>query len=339
MRWRSGKLRPDRIRRLQRLGFAWDHRDAVWEQRFAELEAYRRRHGHCRVPSRSKKDPSLGHWVQHQRVLKRASRLRAKRIRRLEKIGFDWVSRGRSVEFRDSTYWDTKWERMLARLARFKRRFGQCLVPTGWPGTPKLSHWVSRQRKLKQQGLLSKDRRRRLEALGLDWRTADSPRWERCFLRLLEFRRRFGHCHVPAEWAENITLGRWVVKTRRLKRAGRLSAGKVRRLNEVGFVWDPIGKRQVEHDALWSERLAHLIAFHQKYGHWHVPTEQLRFHRLRVWMDNQRISYHRGWLSADRIRRLKKVGFPLLSNRALRLAADTRASTKETVKAIADWGE
>ena len=32
-----------------------------------------------------------------------------------------------------------------------------------------------------------------------------------------EFRRRFGHGHVPAEWAENINLGRWVVKTRRLR--------------------------------------------------------------------------------------------------------------------------
>lgn len=338
--WRSGKLRRDLVRRLQRLGFVWNYRDAVWERRFAELEAYRRRHGHCQVPSRSKKDPSLGFWAHFQRVLKRAGRLSGERTRRLEKIGFDWVSRGRSVQFRDSTYWDTKWERMLAALAKFRRRFGHCWVPAGWPGTPKLSHWVSRQRKLKQQGLLSEDRRRRLEALGIDWRTGDSatPRWERCFLRLLEFRRRFGHCHVPAEWAENITLGRWVVKTRRLKRAGRLSADKVSRLNEAGFVWDPIGKRQVEHDAVWSEWLAQLIAFHQKHGHWRVPTEQHRFHRLRVWMDNQRISYHRGWLSADRIQRLEEVGFPWLSNRGLRLAADTRASTANA-PATADHGE
>lgn len=319
-----------------------NYRDAVWERRFAELKAYRRRHGHCQVPSRSKKHPSLGHWVQYQRVLKRARRLSAKRTRRLKRIGFDWVSRGRSVEFRNSTYWDTNWERMRARLARFKRRFGHCLVPTGWWGTPKLSHWVSRQRQLKQQGLLSKDRWRRLKALGLDWRTGDSatPRWERCFLRLLEFRRRFGHCHVPAEWTENINLGRWVVKTRRLKRAGRLKADKVRRLNEVGFVWDAIGKRQVEHDAVWSKWLAKLDAFHQKHGHWRVSTEQHRFHRLRVWMDNQRINYQRGWLSADRIRRLEEIEFPWLSNRALGLAANARAgTTKARAKTTADHGE
>lgn len=304
-----------------------DYRDALWERRFEQLKAYRRRHRHCQVPSRSKRHPSLGHWVQYQRVLKRSRRLRAERARHLKRIGFDWISRGRSVEFRDSTYWNRKWERMLVRLARFKRRFGHCLVPTGWPGTPKLSHWMSRQRQLKQQGLLSKDRWRRLKALGVRRRTDSSagPRWERCFLKLLEFRRRFGHCHVPAEWAEDINLGRWVVKTRRLRRAGRLSAHKVRRLNEVGFVWNPIRKREVEHDTLWSEWLAKLDAFHQKRGHWRVPTGQHRFHRLRVWMDNQRISYHRGWLSADRIRQLEKIGFPWLSDRGMYLAADARA--------------
>ena len=292
-------------------------RDAVWELRFEELKAYRRQHGHCQVPSRSKQHPSLGPWVQYQRVLQRSDRLSAERTRRLEQIAFDWVSRGRSVEFRDSTYWDTKWERMLGRLARFHRRVGHCLVPADWAGTPSLSQWVARQRHLKQQGLLSQDRWRSLKALGLDWKTGDSiaPRWERCFLRLREFRRRFGHGHVPAEWAENITLGRWVVKTRRLHNAGRLSVEKVRRLNEVGFVWDAIGTRQDEHDAVWSEWLAKLHTYHHQYGHWRVPTEQRRFHRLRVWMDNQRINYHRGWLSAERIRRLEEVKFPWVSDR------------------------
>jgi hypothetical protein len=248
----------------------------------------------------------------------------------LKRIGFDWVSRGRSMQFRDSSYWDTKWERMLAVLTKFKRRFGHCWVPTTWPGTPKLGQWASRQRKLKNQGLLDENRRRRLNALGFNWRTADSanPRWERCFLRLLEFRRRFGHCHVPWE----SPLGRWGVKTRRLKRAGRLSADKVRRLNAIGYVWDPIGKRQIEHDAVWSERLGRLVRFHKKHGHWCVPTDQQRFHRLRVWMDNQRINYHRGWLSAERIRRLEAAGFPWLSDRSLQLAAKAHAGANERVR-------
>jgi hypothetical protein len=300
-----------------------NYQDAAWELRFEELKAYRRQHGHCQVPSCSKKHLSLGNWVNYQRVLHRSGRLNASRKRRLEQIGFDWLSRGRSVAFRDSSYWDTKWERMLARLARFHRRFGHCRVPIVWEGTRTLSQWVRRQRKLKQQGVLSQDRWRRLKALGLDWKTGSSldPRWERSFRGLREFRRRFGHCNVPSEWAENVNLGRWVVKMRGLNRAGRLSDEKVRLLNELGFVWDVKGVREAGHDAVWLKWLAKLHTFHQQHGHWRVPTDQRRFHSLRVWMDNQRISYHRGWLSAERIRRLEKVKFPWVSDRERREVA------------------
>jgi Helicase associated domain len=159
--------------------------------------------------------------------------------------------------------------------------------------------------------------------LGLERKKEGSldPRWERSFLRLRQFRRCFGHCHVPSEWAENVDLGKWVVKMRRLNREGRLSREKLRRLNEVGFVWDVKGKREAEQDVVWSKWLAKLHTFHRQHGHWRVPTDQRRFHRLRVWMDNQRISYRRGWLSAERIRRLEKVKFPWVSDRGLQVAS------------------
>jgi len=206
---------------------------------------------------------------------------------------------------------------MLDKLARFHRRFGHCRVPVDWAGTPSLSGWVKRQRRLKQQGMLRQDRWRHLQTLGLDWKIGVSldPRWEHSFQRLLQYRRRFGHCRVPAEWVEDFKLGQWVVKMRRLKRTDRLSSEKVRRLNEVGFVWDVARKREAEQEAGWSKWLAKLHTFHQQHGHWRVPTNQHKFHGLRVWMDNQRINYHRGWLSAERIRRLEEMQFPWISER------------------------
>ena len=165
--------------------------------------------------------------------------------------------------------------------------------------------------------LFRSERWRRLNALGLAWRIpgALDPRWENSFQRLEEFRRRFGHCHVPAEWKENLNLGRWVVKTRILRKLGRLSKEKLRRLDEIGFVWNPTSKREAEQDVVWSKWLAKLEAFHARHGHWRVPTDKPSLHSLRVWMDNQRISYSRGWLSADRIRRLDALQFPWLSER------------------------
>jgi hypothetical protein len=321
--WRDGEMLTDRFQRLNRLGFAWDYREGLWDRRITELKAFQRKYGHTQVSSCSRKHPNLGNWVHFQRVQKRKRLLGRKRVRQLNRLGFDWVSRGRSVEYRDSTDWDTNWERMLSSLEKYKNRYGHTWVPSGPRGDPKLSRWVSTQRKLKRQGLLKKNRRRRLQALGFDWRSAAAAnrRWERCYERLLEFHRRFGHSHVPAEWAENRTLGSWVVKTRLLRKKGRLSADKVRRLNAIGFVWNPIPKRKREQDVVWSKRLDQLIAFHRKRGHWCVPTDQKKFHSLRIWMDNQRIKYHRGRLSADRIRRLEKAHFPWLSDRGRSLSS------------------
>jgi len=309
------------------------YQDAVWETRVNELLEFRRRNGHCQVPINPKRKQyrSLSFWVSHQRVLYRSGRLLPERKRRLERVGFDWVSRGRSIEFRNSTYWDKKWERMLAQLERFQRRFGHCKVPVVWAGSRTLSQWVKRQLSLQWEGTLSKERWRRLNALGLAWRIpgALDPRWENSFQRLEEFRRRFGHCHVPAEWKENLNLGRWVVKTRILRKLGRLSKEKLRRLDEIGFVWNPTSKREAEQDVVWSKWLAKLEAFHARHGHWRVPTDKPSLHSLRVWMDNQRISYSRGWLSAERIRRLDALQFPWVSERSrLAMASATGSASK-----------
>ena len=206
---------------------------------------------------------------------------------------------------------------MFSALVKFKERYGHYWVPTTPSSNARLSRWVSSQRKLKRYGLLKKRRQRQLEKLGFDWRSSASASlaWERRFQQLQDFNRRFGHSHVPAEWAESRTLGGWVVKMRRLRKKGRLSADKIRRLNRIGFVWDPLKKRQKEHDIIWAQWLDKLIAFHHKNGHWCVPTDQRRYHHLRIWMDNQRINYHEGSLSAKRIRQMDKAGFPWLSDR------------------------
>jgi len=315
--WREGKMSAGRFRRLNQIGFVWDYREGLWEQRFKELKAFRREHGHCQVASGSSKNATLSNWVHFQRIQKRKRRLSPKRARRLKEIGFDWVSRGHSIEYRDSNYWEEKWERMFSALVKFKQHHGHCWVPASPSSNARLSRWVSTQRKLKRHGLLKKHRQRQLDNLGFDWRSSASASlaWEHRFQQLQEFNRRFGHSHVPAEWAENLTLGGWVVKMRRLRKKGRLSTDKIRRLNKIGFVWEPLKKRQKEHDIIWAQWLDKLIAFYRKNGHWCVPTDQRRYHRLRVWMDNQRINYHEGSLSTKRIRQMEKAGFSWLSDR------------------------
>jgi hypothetical protein len=94
-----------RIQELESLGFEWCCFGATWEVRLSELADYRRIHGHCNVPTKSRENSKLGRWVRNQRsqyTLHREgkpSRMTAYRIQELESLGFDWrPSIGRKKE-------------------------------------------------------------------------------------------------------------------------------------------------------------------------------------------------------------------------------------------------
>jgi hypothetical protein len=156
----AGKLLPERMERLDALGFAWSARedfDDAWQQRFAELEAYTAVHGDCKVPRRYKPNPQLGAWVSVQRTLKAAGKLAKERAERLEAMGFELSAQ------------DDAWQRRFAELEAYTAAYGDCIVPQRYKPNPQLGMWVSQQRKLKVAGKLAQVRVKRLEALGFAW--------------------------------------------------------------------------------------------------------------------------------------------------------------------------
>jgi hypothetical protein len=235
-RW--GRLRADRSERLEAIGLVW--RDAakskvqLWEERFAQLLRFRERFGHCRVAAKWKEDVPFGHWVHVQREFKRKGMLSAERIARLEAAGFEWrVSPGLSNVQR------VPWTEMFARLKAWKEQHGSVRGPSR-SGGKRLGAWVTQQRMAARNGTLRADRREQLDAIGFDWkggRPYFAEQWERRFAQLLAFRERHGHCRVPAKWREDTAFGHWVYNQRLFKRTGKLSAERIRRLEEIGFVW------------------------------------------------------------------------------------------------------
>lgn len=66
---KSTPLTQDRIDLLDEIGFTWTirSRDSLgesWNQRLAELSAYKEKYGNCLVPSRYNPNPELGIWVR-----------------------------------------------------------------------------------------------------------------------------------------------------------------------------------------------------------------------------------------------------------------------------------
>ncbi len=78
-----------RRKRLEAVnGWAWDGRDALWDESFAALATYTQVEGHTRIP-RSGSTRDLGNWVASQRY--QADDLSAERRERLEALtGWVW---------------------------------------------------------------------------------------------------------------------------------------------------------------------------------------------------------------------------------------------------------
>ena len=88
-RTKKDTLSPERLQRLDEIGFDWDPHATAWEEGFAALLSFKQREDHCRVPiSHKEGDFNLGTWVGTQRTKKDA--LSPERRQRLDEIGFVW---------------------------------------------------------------------------------------------------------------------------------------------------------------------------------------------------------------------------------------------------------
>ncbi len=127
--------------------------------------------------------------------------------------------------------------------------------------------------------------------------------WDMRFGELIKYKERFGDCNVPQDWSENKQLGSWVNNQRTYYRKGILYKDRIKRLEDKGFVWEPI-------EAQWEEMFAALQEYKEKYGDCFVPSRWSKDRKLGSWVNTQRQYYRKGiTLSNDQIKRLEDKGF------------------------------
>ena len=88
-RYRKDLLTVERKRLLRTIGFVWNVRERFWEQNFAALLKFKRREGHCCVPTDHRENGlKLGWWVATVRRNKKE--ISKERRTRLKKVRFVW---------------------------------------------------------------------------------------------------------------------------------------------------------------------------------------------------------------------------------------------------------
>jgi hypothetical protein len=279
------KLSASRIKRLNSINFNWDPKTEEWDKCYSLLKQFCKLNGHCR-PSRTYtiKGVKLGIWTHTQRRTKR--KLTRDQIHRLEAIDFSWDPR------------NEKWEEGYAALIKFRKKEGHCRVTRSTIiNGLNLGNWVLHQRQKKRH--LSPDQVKRLEDMGFSW-DPFAEQWEEGYAALVKFRKKEGHCRIKRGTVVNgLNLGSWVLKQRQKMR--HLSPDQVKRLEDMGFSWDPFAEQ-------WEEGYAALVKFRMRERHCLVSQQHLegKF-SLGRWVSKQR--QKKAGLSADRIKRLESLGF------------------------------
>lgn len=58
--YKDGKIRQHRCQRLNAIDFPWNVWESLWNLRYSQLMIFKEEFGHCRVPQKYEKNPSLG---------------------------------------------------------------------------------------------------------------------------------------------------------------------------------------------------------------------------------------------------------------------------------------
>lgn len=139
--------------------------DLSWNQRFIELQKFKSIHGHCNVPQKYEKNPSLGAWVARNRLFmrqwdamretSRVSPVQNKRMKLLKDIGLaPCIGKGafgRTTGHLMSSRNTREWENQFNILQTYRATHGNCDVPVKSDEYRSLGRWVSSQRKKYRQ--------------------------------------------------------------------------------------------------------------------------------------------------------------------------------------------
>jgi superfamily II DNA or RNA helicase len=315
----KGDLHRDRIAMLEKIGFEWKIGIGTWDERFADLCAFKERFGHTRVKVKWPENPILGTWVVSQRYKHRKKELADEYVLRLNAIGFDWDGRtAASIAEKNSPDPDKQWRATFDRFRIYAAAHGADVITVVDEETKKLNRWMLTQRQAMKRGELSETRINALNEIGFVWQrnarrigkgsqlppadeTPITRTWDEMLSELVDFFKLHGHCNVPSEWTAQPQLARWATMQRRAKKQNQLTPEQVSRMEEIGFAWST---NDGGWDAMFAKLVEHLRPMHNGKRREAPPSDDLK-----RWMLTQRQAKKRGDLEPEREKRLTGIGF------------------------------
>ncbi len=290
---KSSFLTEERINSLDEIGMIWSQIDFLFEQNFVAALEYYREYGDLNVPVSyiAGNGIRLGAWIRNLRS-KEGKNLSLEQTQRLNEIGMQWTG----DFFR-------AWERGYAEAEKYFQGNHSLDVPSSYKTAEgfKLGDWISNQREKFRVGSLKKERKERLDAIGMVWEREDS--WEVRFSLAKRYFEENRHLNIPPDYkVDGIWLNKWLNEQKQIylgKRQGKsLTEEQIGKLEAIGMHWGSASQRA------WDNQYANLLQWYEEQGDIDIPKR----HTLSNWLNAQRKKYRSGELSQEQIEKLSKLG-------------------------------
>lgn len=197
-------------------------------------------------------------------------------------------------------------EEWFSLAENYYKEHGNLLVPLKYvtPTGEKLGIWIVNNRKRYADGLLSADRIRALNSIGMFW-SIHEKNWQEMYTVLLEYQNTHGNLNVPSKYVTESgkPLGRWLINQRALYLKGTLPEEHQEKLESIGIIWK-------SNETKWSFMYKLATEYKKEHGNLNIPQNYITSDgkTLGLWLQTQRNNYRDGKLKPERIKLLEDIG-------------------------------
>ncbi len=293
--YRIRKLKPDRIEKLNKLGFNFNPSSGGWNRPYQMLVNFNKTNGHSSPRANYIVDGfHLGSWCSNQRMIKkgksRNQKLSKTQIKLLNQIGFDWDPK--------ETAWNTNFE----ALKKYKHKFGHSYLKRNerFEGL-NLDLWCQTQRRLYFSGRLNKSRQKKLNQLNFIWNKQDHD-WDIAFDIYIDFLKVHKRQPKQSEVYKEMKIGLWITVQRRKIKENAIDSSRKTKLINAGFELNP----KLDN---WSNNYRLAKEFFIEYEHLcPIGKEIFKGFNIGNWISRQRVNFRSKKLTATQISSLNSIG-------------------------------
>ena len=184
----------------------------------------------------------------------------------------------------------------------------------------KLGIWINTQRTNYNKSILSEDKIKKLEEIGMIFENVNDVTWNTMYELAKKYYKHYGDLKISINFKtingyksdENgYKLGVWINNQKAYYKKGSPSEDKIKKLEEIGMIFENVN------DVTWNMMYELAKKYYKHYGDLKISRKFKTIngydtdengYKLGVWISNQRIKYKTGTISEDRIKKLEEIG-------------------------------